>query len=74
MIGVPLRALNIFVEEGLREVAVNLKTGTVRVAKSNLRAHIIPRLGRLSLTEVNTKTVQGFVSYLSTGGRSRKPL
>jgi integrase len=53
-------------------VAVNLKSSTTRAAESHLRAHVIPKLGSLPLTEINTKTVQGFVAYLSTGGRSRK--
>lgn len=53
-------------------MAVNLKVGTVRVAESNLRAHIVPRLGELHLTEINTKVVQGFVAHLSGCGRSRK--
>ena len=64
--------LSEFVEEWRRDVSVNLKVGTVRVAESNLRAHIIPRLGELHLTEINTKVVQGFVAYLSGCGRSRK--
>jgi hypothetical protein len=34
--------------------------------------NILPKLGGLPLTEINTKIVQGFVAYLSTGGRSRK--
>jgi len=37
----------------------------------NLRAHIIPKLGSLPLTEISTKSVQGFVAYLASG-RSRK--
>jgi hypothetical protein len=45
-----------------RRVEVGLMA--LRVAESNLRAHIIPRLGELHLTEINTKVVQGFVSYL----------
>ena len=64
--------LSEFVEEWRRDVAVNLKVGTVRVAESNLRAHLIPRLGELHLTEINTKVVQSFVAYLSGCGRSRK--
>src|SRR6185437_475095 len=39
---------------------------------SHLRAHIIPKLGSLHLSEITTKTVQGFVAYLASGGRSRK--
>jgi integrase len=42
------------------------------VAESNLRAHILPKLGSLTLTEITTKTVQSFVAYLAQGGRSRK--
>src|SRR5258707_3738884 len=61
-----------FVQEWRSSVAVNLKGSTTRAAESHLRAHIIPKLGSLPLTEINTKTVQGFVAYLSTGGRSRK--
>jgi integrase len=61
-----------FVQEWRSSVAVNLKGSTTRAAESHLRAHIIPKLGSLPLTEINTKTVQGFVAYLSTGRRSRK--
>ena len=63
--------LNQFVEEGRTNVAVNLKGGTTRAAESHLRAHILPKLGSLTLPEINTKTVQSFVAYLATG-RSRK--
>ncbi len=61
-----------FVEEWRRDVAVNLKGSTTRAAESHLRAHIIPKLGNLHLTEITTKTVQGFVAYLASGGRSCK--
>jgi integrase len=40
--------------------------------ESHLRAHIVPKLGGLPLTEINTRTVQSFAAYLATGGRSRK--
>jgi integrase len=63
--------LNQFVEEWRTNVAVNLKGGTTRAAESHLRAHILPKLGSLTLPEINTKTVQSFVAYLATG-RSRK--
>jgi hypothetical protein len=36
------------------------------------RARIIPKLGSLTLMEINTKAVQGFVAHLAGGGRSRK--
>jgi integrase len=65
-------ALSEFVEEWRASVAVNLKGSTVRAAESHLRAHIIPKLGGLTLTAVNTKAVQSFVAYLASGGRSRK--
>src|SRR5579859_3002608 len=61
-----------FCEEWRRDVAVNLKGSTVRATQSHLRAHIIPRLGNLQLTEITTKAVQGFVAHLASGGRSRK--
>jgi Phage integrase, N-terminal SAM-like domain len=51
---------------------VNLKGSTTRAAESHLRAHIIPKLGGLHLTEITTKAVQGFVAHLASGGRSRK--
>jgi hypothetical protein len=60
-------SLSKFVEEWRRDVAVNLKAGTQRVAESNLRAHILPRLGDLPLVEIGNKTTQGFVAYLSAG-------
>jgi integrase len=66
------KTLEQFVQEWRSNVAVNLKGSTTRAAESHLRAHIIPKLCSLSLTEINTKTVQAFVAYLATGGRSRK--
>ena len=64
--------LDSFVKEWRSSVAVNLKGSTTRAAESHLRAHILPKLGSLPLTEINTKAVQWFVAYLATGGRSRK--
>ena len=61
-----------FVNEWRSSVAVNLKGSTTRAVELHLRAHIIPKLGSLPLTEINTKTVQSFVAYLATGGRSKK--
>jgi integrase len=61
-----------FVEEWRGSVAVNLKGSTTRAAESHLRAHITPKLGSLHLTEITTKTVQGFVAHLASGGRCRK--
>lgn len=60
-----------FVKEWRTSVAINLAATTARAMESHLRAHIIPKLGPLALTEVNTKNVQSFVSYLGNG-RSRK--
>lgn len=61
-----------FVEEWRRDVAVNLTGSTTRAAESHLRAHIIPKLGNLTLPEITTRVVQGFVAYLGSGRRSRK--
>jgi integrase len=60
-----------FVREWRTSVAVNLAATTARAMESHLRAHIIPKLGSLPLTEINTKNVQSFVAYLGNG-RSRK--
>jgi integrase len=61
-----------FVQEWRSSVAANLKGSTARTAESHLRAHIMPKLGDLPLSEINTKAVQSFVAYLGTGGRSKK--
>src|SRR6266481_10012494 len=60
-----------FVTEWRTSVAVNLKGSTTRASESHLRAHILPKLGSLTLPEINTKAVQTFVAYLAIG-RSRK--
>jgi integrase len=64
--------LEAFVKEWRSTVAVNLKGSTTRAVESHLRAHILPKLGSLPLTELDTKAIQAFVAYLATGGRSRK--
>lgn len=64
--------LEVFIKEWRTNVAVNLKGSTTRAAESHLRAHILPKLGSLTLPEINTKAVQHFVAYRATGGRSRK--
>ena len=66
------KTLEQFVQEWRSSVSVNLKGSTTRAAESHLRAHILPKLGSLPLTEINTKAVQSFVAYLATGGRSKK--
>jgi integrase len=55
-------------------VAVNLKASTVRAAESHLRAHLLPKLGKLLLPEINTRTVQSFVTSLALGGLLRKTI
>jgi len=47
--------LETFVKEWRTNVAVNLKGSTTRAAESHLRAHILPKLGSLTLTEINTR-------------------
>ena len=66
------KALEQFVQEWRSSVAVTLKGSTVRAYESHLRAHILPKLGSLSLTEIDAKTAQAFVAYLASGGRSKK--
>jgi hypothetical protein len=57
------KTLDQFVQEWRSNVSVNLKGSTARAAESHLRAHILPMLGSLPLTEINTKAVQAFVAY-----------
>ena len=64
------RTLARLVEEWESSVAPTLKLTTVRAAKSHLRTHIIPALGEMSLTAVNTRNVQAFVSALAAKGLS----
>jgi integrase len=63
--------LEAFVKEWRASVAINLKGSSNRAMESHLRAHIVPKLGSLRLTEITTKAVQSFVAYLAIG-RSRK--
>ena len=64
------RTLARLVEEWESSVAPTLKPTTVRAAKSHLRTHIIPALGEMSLTAINTRNVQAFVSSLAAKGLS----
>jgi len=69
--GVTLEA---FVEEWRTSVSVNLKPSTVRAAESHLRTHIVPSLGQLTLSELNTRLMQSFVTTLASAGLSRKTI
>jgi integrase len=59
------------VREWRVNVAVNLKSSTVRAVESHLRAHNIPKLGNYRLQEITTNRA-GFVAHLAAGKRSRK--
>jgi integrase len=63
-----------FASEWRSTIAVNLKDSTVRAAESHLRAHILPKLGKLLLPEISTKIVQSFLTSLALGGLSRKTI
>src|SRR5258708_29838487 len=45
--------LETFVKEWPTNVAVNLKRTTTRAAEAHLRAHSLPKLGRLTMTPLN---------------------
>jgi len=66
------RTLKTFVDESRRSVAPTLKPSTVRAAESHLRTHILPALGDLPLTAVNTRNTQAFISALAAKGLTRK--
>src|SRR5258708_24164140 len=66
------RTLKNFVEEWKHNVAPTLKPSTVRAAESHLRTHILPTIGDMSLTAINTRNVQAFISALTAKGLTRK--
>ena len=59
------RTLKNFVEEWKHNVAPTLKPSTVRAAESHLRTHILPTMGEMSLTAINTRNGQAFISALT---------
>jgi integrase len=59
------------VEEWERIIAPTLKPTTARQARSHLRTHILPSLGEVALTAINTRNVQVFVSDLTAKGLCR---
>jgi hypothetical protein len=66
------RTLTNFVEEWKHNVASTLKHSTVRAAESHLRTHILPTMGKMPLTAINTRNVQAFISALTAKGLTRK--
>ena len=66
------RTLKNFVEEWKHNVAPTLKPSTVRAAESHLRTHILPTMGEMSLTAINTRNVQAFIAALTAKGLTRK--
>lgn len=66
------RTLKNFLEEWKHNVAPTLKPSTVRAAESHLRTHILPTMGETSLTAINTRNVQAFISALTAKGLTRK--
>jgi len=66
--------LDEFASEWRSKIAVNLKDSTVRAAESHLRTHILPKLGRLLLPEINARIVQSLVTSLALGGLARKTI
>jgi integrase len=65
------RTLEDAVTEWRKLIAVNWKPGSRRSAESHLRAHILPKLGSLAVTDLTTKRLQGFIAEI-TAGRSGK--
>lgn len=63
-----------FIHEWREQKAVHQRIGSKRAIDSHLRAHIIPRLGDVFLVDINTQTVQGFITNLSGGERSEKTI
>jgi len=56
------------------QIAVNLKSSTVRAAESHLSSHINKRLGPCVLQEMNVRTLQAFVTSTAPTDVTRKSL
>jgi integrase len=70
--GMKLRDL---IHEWREQKAVHQRIGSKRAIDSHIGKHIIPRLGDLLLSDINTRTVQRFATDLSVGEqRSEKTL
>lgn len=68
------KTLKDFIPEWLTQIAVHQAASSLRAVESHINTHILPRLGECSLTAVDNRTVQVFVTSLSTGGRTRKTI
>jgi integrase len=68
------KRLKDFIPEWLTQIAVHQAASSLRAVESHINMHIIPRIGECSLTEVDNRTVQAFVTSLSAGGRTRKTI
>jgi hypothetical protein len=68
------KKLKDFVTEWLAQVAVHQADNSIRAVNSHSNTHITPRLGDCVLADVSNRTVQGFVTALAAGGRSRKTI
>lgn len=63
-----------FVKEWQMHKANNMKPSARRAAESHLRAHLLPNLGSLSMTAIDTRSVQVLVTSLSTKELARKTI
>lgn len=66
--------LNSLIIEWREQVAKDLKPSTQKATESHLRCHIIPSLGDCVYSELSAKRLQGFVTVLSNGTRTRKTI
>ena len=61
------RTLNDIVGDYRKLVVPHRKPRGVETTESHLRAHIIPELGQVSLTQLDVRRVQEFVNKISPG-------
>jgi len=66
--------LNTWIDAWWPSYAGTLKATTQRTEDSRVRNHIRALLGELPLDDVDTLTIQQFVSQLATGGPGRRPI
>jgi integrase len=63
-----------FVGEWAMHKANNMKPSARRTAESHLKAHLLPKLGALTLASIDTRHVQAFVTWLAMKGLARKTI
>lgn len=68
------KMLKDFIPEWQTKILTLQSLSSQRAANSHIKSHVTPRLGDCFLTDINTKTVQTFVTALAMENRTRKTI